>query len=273
MIRAFHTLEFLGHLDNLEVGKELQTAFEKLQGDISDQDLSDFLAQILEVIHHAPAIARFTKKSFTTPKLVIFDLDSTLVQSEYMVSIGMREEALEQRSVLMRLTQAALNGEGTWVSNFTQRVKLLRGMEVERLKKYYQELTLSEGARELMAMLKSYQIPTAIISGAWIEYVRYIAECLQTEEHIGSVWKHTDGILTGEIEGEPIGPQAKARVMDELADKYGITPDEIVVIADGYNDLPMMAKAGCSFMIFTTQKPSPSLVPIMVSLEVDLMTI
>lgn len=269
MKRAFHTIEFLG---NLEENKGIQPIFEKSQKCLSDQELPDFLPQFLEIVHRQPIVARFTKKSFTTPKLVIFDLDSTLVQSEYMVSIGMREEALEQRSVLMRLTQAALNGEGTWVSNFTQRVKLLRGMEVERLKKYYQELTLSEGARELMAMLKSYQIPTAIISGAWIEYVRYIAECLQTEEHIGSVWKHTDGILTGEIEGEPIGPQAKARVMDELADKYGITPDEIVVIADGYNDLPMMAKAGCSFMIFTTQKPSPSLVPIMVSLEVDLMT-
>lgn len=270
MKREHHTLEIVG---NTEEDNTLQASLQELQACTSEGELDDLLCRLLDLARQRPIIIRYTKKSFTTPKLVIFDLDSTLVRAEFMAHIGMAEERdLERKEKLMLLTREALNGEGEWRRNFAQRVRLLKGMEVELLKSYYQELPLSEGAKELMAMLRSYKVPTAIVSGAWRAYVQYIAEYLQIDESFGSVWEHNNGVLTGNIVGEPMDPQAKARVMQELADKYGITTDEIVVIADGYNDVPMMSKAGCSFMIFTTQTPSPSLAPIVTSLKVDFIT-
>lgn len=270
--RKHHTLELFGNTDMSTLRlSDLEERLSKSTG--SERELSTFLSTLLDSIRLEPIVVRFTKESFTVPKLVIFDLDSTLVQSEFMARIGAAEEHNpDRKNKLLTLTQEALKGAGDWARNFTERVRLLKGMDIELLHSYYKTIPLSEGAQQLMAMLRYHEIPTAIVSGAWLEYVQYIADCLQIDERFGSEWELSEGYLTGHIVGQPIGPQTKVSIMKELAAKYGITTDEVVVIADGHNDLPMMIEAGCTFMISTSQEPSPSFLPIQSSLENDLST-
>lgn len=270
MAREHHTLEIL---DSRRSSGISQSSFREYPERASARELEAILSDMIASVHSEPVVARFTKKSFTTPKLVIFDLDSTLVSAEFMVYIGEKElEDNNRRDGLLTLTQAALRGLGEWELNYRERVKLLKGMKVEQLRDYYQELPLSEGAKELMTMLRGNDVPTAIVSGAWVRYVQHIADLLLIDECTGSVWGESNGRLTGEIIGEPIGPEHKVRVMDNLAQMYGVSTDEIVVIADGYNDLPMMMQAGCSFLLFTSQTPSPSFEAVQASLRLDFLT-
>lgn len=266
-VRLHSTLEILSGME-----EEDKPSLQQVADFESEERLQEFLSGLLDFVHNEPLVLRYTKKGFTQPKLVVFDLDSTLVRAEYMGVIGGMEESEEVKTALVSKTLEAIDGMGDWTTNFIERVRLLRGKRVEELQRVYQALPLTEGAEELVHLLHTHGIPTAIISGAWSKYVQYIADKLQITEAYGSIWEESNGYLTGEMQGSPVGPQTKVEIMELLARKYGVTAEQIVVVADGHNDLPMMAKAGCTMMLFTTQEVVPTLEAITDSVKDDLLT-
>lgn len=267
MRRKYDTLELIG---DFERSSSLRSSFMELTKSYTRSELHDFLSKFIEPVRRHPMIVRYTSKYFIAPKLVVFDLDSTLIQAEFMTQIGKAEvENRERREGLMKLTQEALNGDGNWEENYTARVALLKGMNVNLLKSYYKKLPLSDGAKELIAMFRYYEVPTVVVSGAWNRYVQHVVQLLNMDEGIGTEWEEENGLLTGKILDKPIGPSAKGLMLLDLATKYDVELEEIVVIADGYNDLQMLAEAGCSFILSTAQTPSPSFDPILASLKVD----
>ena len=53
-----------------------------------------------------------------------------------------------------------------------------------------------------------------------------------------------DGRLTGELLGEIVDGQRKAQLLQEIAAREGIVPEQVVAIGDGANDVQMLAIAG-----------------------------
>ena len=216
------------------------------------------LKELIDRVRREEVLIQYINPSFTQPKLVAFDLDGTLVAGEFIHTIATQGVKPEMEKELRRLTEEALNGAKDWSHNYEKRVALLQGMSVKRLENIYQSLPLAEGAKELIASLKNQGIKTAIISGAWSEYAEYIARMTGIEHCFATSWELDNGQVTGRISGPILSPEAKWEVLRQLAEEHQILPENIVVVADGYNDLEMMTHVGsCILLHATPHHPLP----------------
>ena len=216
------------------------------------------LKELIDRVRREEVLIQYINPSFTKPKLVAFDLDGTLVAGEFIHTIATQGVKPEVENELRRLTEEALNGAKDWSDNYEKRVSLLQGMSVKSLETIYQSLPLAECAKELVFSLKSLGIKTAIISGAWSEYANYIARMTGIEHCFATHWELDNGQVTGRISGPILSPEAKWEVLRQLAEEHQILPKDIVVVADGYNDLEMMTHVGsCILLHATPHHPLP----------------
>ncbi|MDO5017130.1 MAG: HAD-IB family phosphatase [Porphyromonas sp.] len=225
------------------------------------------LRNILTIGHLSNQIVRYTDPDFTKPRLVVFDLDSTLVSGEFMGVMSDLVEDEEKRDEILRLTEEAITKDIDWKTNYRARVAMLKGMPTELMISYFPFMRISRGAKELIKWLHANEIKCAIITGAWSVYAQYIADYLGIEECHATDWSVKNGRLTGRISGRLLHPLAKQRILKEIAQREGIEPSEIVVVADGYNDLEMMCYAKCSFMVNALHPKALSLTKIIKVLQ------
>lgn len=177
-------------------------------------------------------------------KLVISDMDSTLIGIECVDEIA---DMMQIKPQVAAITEAAMRGELDFAGSLKQRVQLLKGLPESALETVYDEhLYLNPGAEEWLTGLKTREVAFALVSGGFT----YFTDRLQKELHIDYTRSNKlhfeDGILTGEIEGDIVGPEAKAAFLLELCGLLNIKPNQVIAIGDGANDLMMMNEAGLS---------------------------
>lgn len=174
-------------------------------------------------------------------KLVVFDLDSTLIEVEIIDELA--KEAGVQKEV-EELTRKAMNGELSFKEALIERVKLLEGLPVEVLEKIYSRIEFTEGAKELISALKKAGYKVAVVSGSFTYFTTRIKEELGLDYAFGNELEIVDGKLTGRLTGKIIDAEEKARIIEEIAAKEGIGLDKVIAIGDGANDRIMIEKAG-----------------------------
>lgn len=174
-------------------------------------------------------------------KLIVFDLDSTLIEVEIIDELA--KEAGVQREV-EDLTRKAMNGELGFRETLVERVKLLKGLPVEVFEKIYSRIEFTEGARELISALRRAGYKVALVSGSFTYFTNRIKEELGLDYAFGNELEIVDGKLTGRIKGKIIDAEEKARIIEEIATKEGISMDKVVAVGDGANDRLMIEKAG-----------------------------
>ncbi|MGD7733158.1 phosphoserine phosphatase SerB [Propionibacteriaceae bacterium G57] len=175
------------------------------------------------------------------PKLVVLDVDATLVTGETIDLLAERAGAGEQ---VAAITQRAMNGELEFAQALAARVETLAGLPVEALDEVRHGLEFSPGARELVEAVHATGGKVAIVSGGFIEIVAKLAETLSIDFAAANTLEVADGVLTGRTLGPVVDRAAKARKLLEFAAGIGATPDQAVAIGDGANDLDMMGVAG-----------------------------
>ncbi|MEM1511971.1 MAG: phosphoserine phosphatase SerB [Candidatus Jordarchaeales archaeon] len=179
---------------------------------------------------------------FGVPKrLVVFDMDSTLVEQEIIDEIakvaGVGEEVYE-------ITRQAMEGKIDFKEALRRRVKLLAGLKVEELEKVAQNIRLTPGARELIQALKSMGCKVALISGGFTYFTDRLKELLGLDYAFGNKLIIKDGVVTGEVEEPIIDAERKAEIIEWIAENEGISKDEIVAVGDGANDRFMLKNVG-----------------------------
>ena len=180
--------------------------------------------------------------AYTLPKrLVVMDLDSTLVQAEGIDELA-KEAGVGEK--VAQITQRAMNGELIFSDALRERVRLLKGLPVEALQKVYERIVFTPGAIEFVSTLKKKNCKTAILSGGFDYFADRYKEMLKIDYAFSNRLEIKDNRLTGEIFGEVVDGQKKAFLMEEIARAEGIELNSVVAIGDGANDLPMMKKAG-----------------------------
>src|SRR5699024_2651333 len=85
-------------------------------------------------------------------RVAVFDMDSTLIEQEVIVELAKHANIGDQVS---EITESAMRGEIDFDTSFSERVALLEGLPTDALDEIQQQLTLSAGARTLIATLKS----------------------------------------------------------------------------------------------------------------------
>lgn len=174
-------------------------------------------------------------------RLVVMDVDSTLVQGEV---IDLLAEHAGVGAQVSALTDSAMRGELDFETSLRERVQLLKGVSADALDVVYDELPLAPGARTLVRVLKRLGYRFAIVSGGFTALTDRLAADLDIDYSRANELEVVDGVLTGQIVGPVVGREAKARALQEFAVDSGVTLDRTVAIGDGANDVDMLTTAG-----------------------------
>jgi len=174
-------------------------------------------------------------------KLIVFDMDSTLIQHEVIVEMarvyGVGEKVKE-------ITERAMNGELKFDDALRERIALLKGLKRKDMEEIQSHLKLSPGVDRLILELRKKGYKTAIVSGGFQFFADNFKKRLHMDYAFANTLDFENDALTGKVTGTIINAEEKARLVQELAHKENISLDQVVAVGDGANDLPMLAKAG-----------------------------
>ena len=159
-------------------------------------------------------------------RLICFDMDSTLIETEVIDELAERAGVGAQ---VRAITERAMRGEIDFRESFTERVALLKGLDVSVMEEIAQQLPITEGLERMMTILKRVGYKTAILSGGFTYFGNYLRQRFGFDYVYANELEIVDGRLTGRYAGEIVDGRRK--------DSDGCTCAEL---AD------FMAKQGCT---------------------------
>lgn len=174
-------------------------------------------------------------------RLICFDMDSTLIQAEVIVELS-RYAGVEAQ--VEEITESAMRGEIDFNESFIKRVSLLKGIDESVMKEIAFNLPITEGAERLVRNLRRFGYKTAILSGGFTYFGKFLQEKLGFDYVYANELEIVDGKLTGRHLGEIVNGERKAELMKQIAQKEGIHLQQVIAVGDGANDLPMINLAG-----------------------------
>jgi phosphoserine phosphatase len=177
----------------------------------------------------------------TRKRLVVFDMDSTIVDGEVIDELAAAAGVGRQVGAI---TARAMRGEMDFQDALRQRVAMLKGLRVEDLERIADDIRLNPGAEDLVRSLKSMGFRLALVSGGFTFFTDRLKKELGFDYTFANELVIRDGVLTGEVQGDVIDMQRKGEILKELAAREGLSTDEVVAVGDGANDQVMIRNAG-----------------------------
>jgi phosphoserine phosphatase len=174
-------------------------------------------------------------------RLIVFDVDSTLIQQEV---IEMLAERVGARESVAAITEAAMRGEMDFAESLRQRVATLKGLPITVLDEVADELELTPGARTTLRTLRRLGFHCGVVSGGFRQVIDPLAHELMLDFVAANELEVVDGVLTGRLVGPIIDRPGKAKALRDFATQAGVPLEQTVAVGDGANDIDMLATAG-----------------------------
>ena len=183
-------------------------------------------------------------------RLIVLDMDSTLIQSEVIVEMAKVHGVSDK---VHDITERAMNGELDFSGSLIERVKLLEGLEENKMKDILSNIKLTEGVEDFVKTVKSLGYKVAIISGGFQYFANAFKDRLGLDYAFANDLDIEEGKLTGKVKGNIVDANKKAMLVEMLAQQENINLEQVVAIGDGANDLQMLAKAGLGIAFHAKQ--------------------
>lgn len=224
-----------------ESGKVLSVVEFSVRGVPSDE--AALKQSIIDISHEAGVDIAYQEDNIyrRSRRLVCFDMDSTLIQTEVIDELAREAGVYDQVSAI---TESAMRGEIDFKESFKRRISLLKGLDVKVMRQIAERLPLTEGAERLFKTLKKYGYKTAILSGGFNFFGNYLKSRLDIDYVFANELEVKDGHLTGRHVGDIVDGAKKAEMLKLLAFKEEIHLEQVIAVGDGANDLPMLELAG-----------------------------
>ena len=174
-------------------------------------------------------------------RLIVFDVDSTLIQGEVIEMLADRAGAL---AAVAEVTEAAMRGELDFAESLHRRVATLAGLPAEVLDDVADQIELTPGARTTIRTLRRLGFHCGIVSGGFRQVIEPLAHELMMDFVAANELEIVDGKLTGRVVGNIVDRPGKAKALRDFAQQAGVPMEQTVAVGDGANDIDMLAAAG-----------------------------
>ncbi|BBY16840.1 phosphoserine phosphatase SerB [Mycolicibacterium litorale] len=174
-------------------------------------------------------------------RLIVFDVDSTLIQGEVIEMLAARAGMEAQ---VAAVTEAAMRGELDFAESLHRRVATLAGLPASVLDDVAEQIELTPGARTTLRTLRRLGFHCGIVSGGFRQVIEPLAHELMMDFVAANELEIVDGKLTGRVVGEVIDRPGKAKALRNFAQQAGVPMEQTVAVGDGANDIDMLAAAG-----------------------------
>jgi phosphoserine phosphatase len=214
-------------------------AYDILWSGTATPQLRHGLTQLAEA-HRVDVVVQ--NQAYRGKKLLLTDMDSTLIEQECIDEMAARFGLKEQVSAI---TERSMRGEIAFEQALIERVALLEGLPAGALQAIYdQTITLTPGAEMLIKHFKAAGGKVVLLSGGFTFFTERLAEKLGLDAHEANQLEIADGKLTGRLLPPLLGPEAKLDALRRYGKQWNITPEQTLAMGDGANDLPMLTAAG-----------------------------
>lgn len=174
-------------------------------------------------------------------RLIVFDVDSTLIQGEVIEMLAARAGA---EAKVAAITEAAMRGELDFEESLRERVATLAGLPAEVVDEVADQIELTPGARTTLRTLRRLGYHCGVVSGGFRQVIEPLAEELMLDFVAANHLEIVDGKLTGRVTGPIVDRPGKAKALRDFANQAGVPMEQTVAVGDGANDIDMLSAAG-----------------------------
>ena len=203
---------------------------------------SEMLQPVLSALHDAEMDAAFLPGENRRKRLLISDMDSTIIGQECLDELA---DFAGLKAEVSAITERAMRGELDFEGALTTRVAMLKGLDLKALQDAYDaRITLNTGAKTLVETMKANGAVTVLVSGGFTFFTDRVAEEAGFVAHRGNTLIDDGAALTGEVGLPILGREAKLSALDEVSAENGLGRADAIALGDGANDLAMIKAAG-----------------------------
>jgi len=230
-----------------EIGGSVNWLHQSIAVEFIDPKANDALQIARDIIADTKVDANLVPNKGRRKKLLIADMDSTMINEECIDELG---AALGIKDQIADITERAMRGELDFEEALDARVSLLKGLPLDEVKEVRRErITYAQGGRVLIQTMKTHGAYTALVSGGFTLFADYFGKRIGFDEATANVLEFADDKLTGTVARPIVDKDTKLQKLTALAAEKGLSLEDTMAVGDGANDLMMIKAAGMGVAI------------------------